>query len=263
MAKRHLIIDGDIPLYSIGFSIEEPVDWGNDFWTLHADMQTAREAMVIWVDKLCEATKTKEVVVALSSSDNWRKDLYPLYKANRAGKRKPVVYNPLKDFIFQRWEVVLFPRLEADDVLGILSKTGKTYQDILVSSDKDLKCVPGRHFDPDRPEDGIRRISPVDAYKHSMVQALTGDSTDNYKGCPGVGPVAAEKILKDLEPGEMWEAVVARYAKSGLTEEEAMTQAMLAHILLPGETSFAGPGDVSGSVDLDAVQAGIRNGPAG
>lgn len=38
MPKPKLIIDGDIPLYAVAFSVEEPINWGNDFWTLHADM---------------------------------------------------------------------------------------------------------------------------------------------------------------------------------------------------------------------------------
>lgn len=232
--KRRLIIDGDIPLYQIGFAVETAVDWGGDFWSLSGDMNEARESMVIWVDKLKAATKTADVVIALSGSDNWRKGLEPQYKANRKNVRKPVVFNPLRDFIRNRWEVLEEDGLEADDLLGL--NAGRV--DILCSSDKDLLTVPGRHFNPNKPEDGIRKVTEREADYNLLVQALTGDSTDNYPGCPGVGPVSARKLLDGLDSEEWWPAVVRRYAKAGLPEETALLQARLAYILRPGSYDY-------------------------
>jgi DNA polymerase I len=232
--KRRLIVDGDIPLYQIGFAVETAVDWGGDFWSLSGDMNEARESMVIWVEKLKAATKTADVVIALSGSDNWRKGLEPQYKANRKNVRKPVVFNPLRDFIRNRWEVLEEDGLEADDLLGL--NAGRV--DILCSSDKDLMTVPGRHFNPNKPEDGIRRVTEREADYNLLVQALTGDSTDNYPGCPGVGPVSARKMLDGLDSEEWWPAVVQRYAKAGLPEETALLQARLAYILRPGSYDY-------------------------
>ena len=56
---------------------------------------------------------------------------------------------------------------------------------------------------------------------------MTGDSADGYKGCPGIGEVRAEKLLKD----GTWEEVVGAYSKAGLDEEDALRQAQVAHIL--------------------------------
>ena len=232
--KRRLIVDGDIPLYQIGFAVETAVYWGGDFWSLSGDMNEARESMVIWVEKLKAATKTADVVIALSGSDNWRKGLEPQYKANRKNVRKPVVFNPLRDFIRNRWEVLEEDGLEADDLLGL--NAGRV--DILCSSDKDLMTVPGRHFNPNKPEDGIRRVTEREADYNLLVQALTGDSTDNYPGCPGVGPVSARKMLDGLDSEEWWPAVVQRYAKAGLPEETALLQARLAYILRPGSYDY-------------------------
>ena len=59
-------------------------------------------------------------------------------------------------------------------------------------------------------------------------QVLTGDSTDNYPGCPGIGPKKAADILnKELS----WTSVVNAYLKAGLTEEDALLQARMARIL--------------------------------
>lgn len=229
--KRQLIIDADIPLYQIGFSCESAVDWGDDFWTLSGDLNEARESMVIWVDKVRQATETEEVIMALTSGSNWRKGLAATYKINRKGKRKPVLFNPLRDFIRHKWRTSEIETLEADDILGLSANR----VDILVSSDKDLLTVPGRHFNPTKPEDGVRKVTEREALHRHMTQTLTGDSVDNFPGCKGVGPKGAEKILDGLDSNEWWGAVVERYAKAGLNEEYAILQARLAHILHPGE----------------------------
>lgn len=231
-----IIIDGDIPLYSIAFSVEEPIDWGDDFWTLHSDMKMARDSLTIWMDKVVEDLAPlhhgdHNLVVALSDKANWRKDIYPAYKENRVTKRKPVVFNPLREHIREAYDAVCYPRLEADDMLGLLAGP----EDIMVSSDKDLLTVPGLHYNPTKPEDGIVRLDKAAAFWNHMCQTLTGDVTDNYKGCPGVGPKTARKILVGDDPVEMWEAVLLHFEKGGMFKEEALVQAQIAHILHPGE----------------------------
>jgi DNA polymerase-1 len=74
-----------------------------------------------------------------------------------------------------------------------------------------------------------------------MLQTLTGDAVDGYKGCPGIGPVGAEKLLNgpavegeatyDSGDPVLWPRVVAAYEKKKLTEEDALRNARLARIL--------------------------------
>ena len=216
-----------MPLYSIAFSVEEPVDWGDDLWTLHADLGQARDLFHLWVERVKHDLKVKEVVLCLSDRNNWRKDLDPEYKANRATTRKPVVFRPLRDWVIARYEALIAPDLEADDLLGIHA----TKTTILVSGDKDLRTVPGLHYNPDRSDEGIVSVTPEEGHYNHMIQTLTGDPVDNYKGCPGVGKKTAEKVLAGLSPEEYWPAVVARFEKAGLTEEDALLQARLSFIL--------------------------------
>ena len=68
----------------------------------------------------------------------------------------------------------------------------------------------------------------ADRYFYSQV--LTGDTADNYKGCPKVGPVKAEKILDKAE-GDYWPAVVEAFEKAGLGVDDALVQARCARIL--------------------------------
>jgi DNA polymerase-1 len=64
-----------------------------------------------------------------------------------------------------------------------------------------------------------------------MVQTLTGDAVDGYKGLPRCGIKTAEKILDGCETiTEMWDAVVKAYAKQNLNESVALTQARVARI---------------------------------
>jgi DNA polymerase-1 len=73
-------------------------------------------------------------------------------------------------------------------------------------------------------------VSEREADRNHMIQTLTGDRTDGYPGCPGIGPARAEKIV---DGG--WDAVVDAYVKAGLNEATALTQARLARILRKGD----------------------------
>jgi len=140
-----------------------------------------------------------------------------------------------------------------------------TGERVIYSADKDLKTVPALHWCP---EDGEPvRVSQVEADRFFYEQILTGDPTDNYKGCPGVGPKAASLLfdgwlkwtshehkfrrgprqgLKEtrwsttpLTKGEnFWTSVVSAYEKVGLTEADALIQARCARILRHGEYDF-------------------------
>ena len=109
--------------------------------------------------------------------------------------------------------------------MGVLA----TDNTIIVSDDKDLQTIPGRLYRPATKE--LKTITPEEADRSHLIQALTGDVTDGYKGCPKVGPVSAEKILEE----GTWEEVVGAYQKAGLGEEFALSQARVARILREGE----------------------------
>lgn len=230
--ERTLLIDGDILLYAESSACEEAYDWGDDIWTLHGDAKVAKERVDVWIKDIKEHLEADHVIITLTDQENWRKEVLPTYKHNRKNKRKPLVYPALKEYVIETYKTALWETLEADDVMGILATDPKDKTDkIIVSEDKDMKTIPGKLYNPGHPEDGIMDISVEEADLTHLTQALTGDVTDGYSGCPGVGPKTAMKVLKDGD----WLEVVAAYEKAGLTEEDALVQARVARILRHGE----------------------------
>ena len=41
--NKVMIVDGDLIIYKIASMLEEPIDWGDDVWTLHSDLGKGKE----------------------------------------------------------------------------------------------------------------------------------------------------------------------------------------------------------------------------
>lgn len=139
----------------------------------------------------------------------------------------------MKQWVEENYNCYQRSGLEADDCIGILA-TMKNSNTIIVSGDKDFKTIPGRFYDFSRNE--FYDITQEEADYWHLFQTLIGDTTDNYRGCPGCGPVSAKKLL-DQSP--TWETVVAAFEKKGLTESDALVQARVARILRASDYDFA------------------------
>jgi DNA polymerase-1 len=221
-----LLIDGDIIAFKACASAETPVNWGDGLWTLHCFEQDVALRLDEQIDKLVNEAPVQDCIVALSDKENYRKELAPYYKANRKTTRKPMLLQWAREYMQSKYNTIIYRRLEADDVLGILG-TANT-DTIIWSEDKDLRTVPAKHWiDGD-----VVEISEEEADYNFYHQTLTGDSTDNYKGCPKIGGVTANKLL-DVDCS--WDTVVNTFAKQGLGEAVAIEQARLARILRNGE----------------------------
>ena len=236
MQKVTLLIDGDVVVYKATAAVEQEIMRDDDLWTLHSNPEEATEIILAQIQAWKERLDAADVVFAFSDSHNFRKDVYPLYKMNRTGKRKPVAYKDVKQWVTDTWPTYVRPGLEGDDILGILSTSDRIIrgQKIIISVDKDFKTIPGYFFNPDKDAQPMFITHEAADYMH-MYQTLTGDATDGYPGLPGCGPKGAEKVL---EEDCSWEAVVAAYEKKGLTEEDALVQARCARILRAEDYDF-------------------------
>jgi DNA polymerase-1 len=236
---RTLIIDGDILIYKVACQVEQAIEWAEDLWTLHADFKEARDKLADTITYYELTLLAKRIVIALGSKDSFRKRLNPLYKSNRKKMRKPVVYQPLREWIQENYKCYIKPTLEGDDIVGILA-TGNIIkgEKTVLTSDKDMKTIPGTHWFLG--DDDYTVINEEEANYFHMLQTLTGDATDGYKGCPNIGKVTAEKILTPHKNNykNMWNAVVDTYKSKGLNSKVALLEARMARILRASDYNF-------------------------
>ena len=224
-----LLIDGDILVYRALVSSEFEGAWDEDghVWSIWTNLDKALDVFNSQLQKVLNQFDYKELLIALTGGGNFRKALWPDYKGNRSDTRKPVGFLTFRSQLQEREDirVVEYDGIEADDVLGILATKPGNEEAIMVSDDKDLMTIPGKLY-----RQGSLSYSTVnEADRYHLIQTLTGDVTDGYKGCPGVGPAKAEKILD--APGSAWVNIVKAYEKAELTEADALMNARMGRIL--------------------------------
>jgi len=159
--------------------------------------------------KLIADRRPDYLAVALDSgrADLERTALYPDYKAQREEipEDLPVQIERIVQIVRALGVPILQKTgAEADDIMATLARrvAGEDLKVVLVSRDKDLDQlvsddvtlydpVKDERIDPDRLAE-IKGYRPDQAVE---IQTLTGDSTDNVPGIPGVGPKTALKLI--------------------------------------------------------------------
>jgi hypothetical protein len=207
------LIDADYLCYSVAFSCaNEELKWAerrlNEWIT---DM--------VYMDLRCDSYKGW-----ITGSNNYRKEIAVTheYKGNRKDKEKPKHLEGLRKYI-QRMGIEVAEGQEADDAVAIESTRCNAW---IVSNDKDLDQLPGWHWNPQKCVEYY--IEPFEGLKKFYQQILTGDSSDNIKGLWKVGPVKAEKILKDCTNEiELYEAVCKAYEEKKEAPERVIENARL------------------------------------
>lgn len=134
-----------------------------------------------------------DLIYVLSSKRNFRKSIDPEYKANRP--EKPFYTAYVKKILFNLTKAIGADFLEADDVIAIL-KIHDPHHAAICSIDKDLANIPGWFYNPDK--GSLVKIEPKDGIDSFLKQCLTGDSVDNIKGLPKVGPKKAQVWLEEF-----------------------------------------------------------------
>ena len=239
MADRVALIDADIVAYQFAAAAQKVYQWDTD--TRSVDITRSDEDIirdtVAYLESIVETIKADDMIICLSDPKwNWRKKVLPSYKGNRQGP-KPEKLMWLKDYLAKEYRSFIRSTLEADDVMGILSThpTLVPGEKVIVSTDKDMKTIPGWLFNPDK-DKTPRLIDADEADWWHLYQTLTGDTTDGYKGLPGIGDAKARKILDTTGP--RWAAVLDAYLAKGLTEEDALVQARVARICRAEDYDF-------------------------
>lgn len=146
-----------------------------------------------------------------TGKNNFRKEIFPSYKANRKGP-KPEYLSDVYKHAVDHWNSVVCKGYEADDGICMAAYEQGLDNVVIISADKDFKQIPCEIFSTY--SGSTVHPTPEEANYNFWKQALTGDSVDNIKGIPGIGPKKAEAILLDQD----WPAAVAEAYDSYFVE---------------------------------------------
>lgn len=225
------LIDGDIILYRVGFTTEAEEEF------------VARARTDDLLDSILAEVEATEWEIWLSDNKegNFRYGIDPTYKANRVQPR-PKHYECIKEHLVSKWGARFAHGMEADDALGIAQDNGyptydippEVFQTVICSIDKDLLQIPGHHYNFVKKE--WTTIGPWEGIKWFYKQLLIGDTSDNVRGCSGIGPVKAGKALDKVTQSEgetaLYAAVKALYRKQ---EEAWSEEQVIEHIARIGK----------------------------
>lgn len=156
--------------------------------------------------------------IFLTGKDNYRNDIGTIqkYKGNRDKSRRPHWLPTCREYLIEQWGAKVVEGEEADDAMGYSQDKNLNMSEaetVICSTDKDLRCVPGWHFNWTTNKKDF--VSEIDADRNFYCQLITGDSTDNILGLFGVGQKST--ILKNIRACEneedMIELVAEQYVK--------------------------------------------------
>ena len=183
------LIDQDLLCYRCAASAED-IDVGIAIWRMDE-----------LLDSILVKTKATGYRAFLTGSNNFRKQIYPEYKANRIAP-KPKHLKDLQQYSIEKLNAEYAPdTLEADDALAI----NQTEDTIICTLDKDLLQVPGKHFSWEingkgwsRPDTFLEQTE-IEGLRLFYKQCLKGDSSDNVRGIEGIGEAKSTKLLSSCE----------------------------------------------------------------
>ena len=220
-----LLIDSDFLAYKAAQACEIGIDFGEDVIIAQSQFSEVLKVFHNELNKVTKAMMEDDFILYFSSTKNFRKKIYPDYKGHRM-KRKPLGYKRLVNYCRDNHNFKLIEGLEADDTIGIEATRHPDPSNIIVSPDKDMRQIPCVLWNM---SDDVVEITEQEGDRWHLIQALSGDPTDGYSGCPGIGVKRATELLNKNE--NQWEAVCKAYRDRGLSDDDALLNARLAKIL--------------------------------
>ena len=252
--KTLLLIDGDELVYKAGFASQsvrynivcndeiiaslpnkrEAIEWVEDPEMEYDIVQEiipftedrARYALYAVMNTILADNDPTDYRVYLTGDNNFRFEVATLlpYKGKREQSNRPVHYNFIRQVLQGEYAGQVVDGIEADDALSITQWhheiNDTSWSTIIATQDKDLKMVPGHHYNPSKREK--YHMSPVDARFSFYCQLLSGDSTDNIPGIYRIGEtVAAKKLLrlKNKSNKELYTATLKAYNEAQATDK--------------------------------------------
>ncbi len=212
--KKLTILDGDfIPFYTC---YNKVVDGVKQDKTLD-DCKKLTDEFITHINKSVNA---EEMIGCLTVGKCFRYQVYPEYKANRKYKFDPKyqeLMSGIKEYLITDYKFVYDKdRLEADDLVRIYkdlyTSISKEYEPIIVSPDKDILYLEGKHYNPKLNKWVI--TDKKQAAYYFWTSMITGDITDNIKGVVGMGLKSAQNLLNEASVDDYRAIVLNTYCKN-------------------------------------------------
>jgi DNA polymerase-1 len=202
MPESVLLIDGMYLVFSSFYSHAA-------MRTLQGEPTGAVYGFVSRVEALIQELRPGRLAVAFDSKEkNFRRELYPEYKAKRLLPPEELVAQlpAVREYLAGRnLHALEKPGLEGDDIIALLARryAGAGHEVLIFSADKDLfQLVGGRVFvyhpklKKKMGRDEVKAYFGV--YPEQVVDflSLAGDASDNIPGIPGIGEKTASRLIE-------------------------------------------------------------------
>ncbi len=201
MAESILLIDGMYLVFNSFYS-------HHSMRTLQGEPTGAVFGFISRVESLIHELRPDRLAVAFDSKErNFRRELYPEYKAKRLLPPEELVQQlpAIREYLAGRGIHSLEkPGLEGDDIIALLARRYAAIGNevLIFSADKDLFQLVGERIAVFHPK-LKRKLGRADVkevfgvFPEQIVDylALAGDASDNIPGIPGIGDKTATKLI--------------------------------------------------------------------
>ena len=203
--KKLLLTDGNAMLFRAYWATA-----GRPMTTRQGIPTNAVFGFASMIQKAIDTVSPDAVLIAFDAGKHtFRHDLYPDYKGGRRETPEDLVpqFAMARDFLDAfpiKW--VEMQDIEADDLIGTMSKKYPEYETVILTSDRDLLQLIDDTTSVLLMRKGITEmdIMTPETLKEQMgitpsqiidLKGLMGDKSDNIPGIPGVGEKTAMKLL--------------------------------------------------------------------
>lgn len=214
--KKMFLVDGSNHAFRVQFALP-PMHASDGFPT------RVLYGFTLLFQKMLRLYRPDYAVVSFDSGKTFRHDTYAEYKGHRPDMPEDLKrqWDYLPDLVQGfGFPVVMVPGFEADDVLGTLAHqyASDDLEIMLVTSDKDFAQLVNPNvsvFDEAKnktlDEAGVFEKFGVHPRNITTMLGLSGDTSDNIPGVPGIGDKTAAKLIEEY--GDLEGILAAASAK--------------------------------------------------
>ncbi len=217
--ERVLIIDGDSMFFSAAYGSEE--DLVESQFKLRSKIEEITNEIETWYN-------ITETVIFTGGKDNFRKKIFPRYKAHRP---PPIpMIGELRNYAIKELGFLETDGYEADDGIYTAWKACEG-NCVIATTDKDMLAnMTGIFYSYASKDDVLGKytyITEEDMRHNFAYLVLLGDNGDGINLSPGIGPKYADKALvKGMTNYQYIKAILTGYRKSWKGDDYSAKEAL-------------------------------------